>query len=154
MNTHKIVANIIRPLQLATIQNCGQHYLTTSHVSSLFDGYAKKFESHLEKELNYNAPKKLLGLLESTIQPTPHFTKVLDLGCGTGLVGKTIAPLCDHLVGIDLSKKMLQESHKKGIYNELIQIDIVEFIKSSQQTFDLAIAADVFIYVGKVRAYC
>ena len=34
---------------------------------------------------------------------------ILDLGCGTGLFGKEIRSFCNKLVGVDISKKMLEE---------------------------------------------
>ena len=39
---------------------------------------------------------------------------ILDLGCSTGLFGLEIKQVCEHLEGIDLSKKMLDEAKKKN----------------------------------------
>ncbi len=38
---------------------------------------------------------------------------VLDLGCGTGVLAKRIAPQADNILGLDLSIRMLQQAKKK-----------------------------------------
>ena len=75
---------------------------------------------------------------------------VLDLGCGTGLLGFEIKNHCSKLEGIDLSKKMLAFANKKNVYDKLSQFDIVEYLSKMPLDFDYYIALDVFIYVGKL----
>ena len=72
---------------------------------------------------------------------------VLDLGCGTGLVGLAIGDLpIGPLTGVDLAPRMLAEARAKGLYAELREGDIVQELKVSGQTWPLIIAADVFCY--------
>mmetsp|Transcript_7857 Transcript_7857/g.8989 ORF Transcript_7857/g.8989 Transcript_7857/m.8989 type:complete len:227 (-) Transcript_7857:84-764(-) len=58
-------------------------------------------------------------------------TEILDMGCGTGLVGehlKTLSGLSDlRLFGCDASDGMLKESKKRDIYKELEQIYLGNF---------------------------
>jgi len=45
---------------------------------------------------------------------------VLDLGCGTGLIGKHLAKKgFKTIVGLDISPNMLEEASNKGVYSEL-----------------------------------
>ena len=74
--------------------------------------------------------------------------KILDLGCGTGLLGPEIKKHCSKLTGIDLSKKMLKVAKQKNVYDNLIQSDIVHYLSNMPLDFDYYIALDVFIYVG------
>ncbi len=72
----------------------------------------------------------------------------IDLGCGTGLAGELFVELTDRLTGVDLSDKMLEIAHKKGVYNDLHQSEIVAFLHETKDCYDLFLATDVFIYVG------
>jgi len=42
------------------------------------------------------------------------------MGCGTGLIGKYLAPHnYKNIVGLDVSPNMLEEASNKGVYSEL-----------------------------------
>jgi len=46
--------------------------------------------------------------------------QIMDLGCGTGLVGKYLAGAgFKDIVGLDISPNMLEEASNKGVYKEL-----------------------------------
>jgi len=51
---------------------------------------------------------------------------VLDLGCGRGRAGALLKGLANHLVGIDLSKRALEENAATlpGVYDELVLGDV------------------------------
>jgi ubiquinone/menaquinone biosynthesis C-methylase UbiE len=42
-----------------------------------------------------------------------RFSKLLDVGCGTGNVAYALAPLCDFIVGIDVDDKKLAVAHQR-----------------------------------------
>lgn len=44
---------------------------------------------------------------------------ILDLGCGTGLIGSWFKDYARKLVGVDVSPTMLDMATKKGCYHEL-----------------------------------
>jgi predicted TPR repeat methyltransferase len=117
------------------------------YVENLFDGYSKKFEASLVDKLEYKIPKLIRDIL---IKQNSNDTlgSVLDLGCGTGLLGPEIKHHCLRLEGIDLSNKMLTIAKQKNVYDKLIHSDIVEYLSSMSLDFDYYIALDVFIYVG------
>ena len=75
---------------------------------------------------------------------------VLDIGCGTGLLGSEISKYCSKLEGIDLSNNMLKIAAKKNIYDELTQFELKEYLSNMPLDFDCFIALDVFIYVGEL----
>ena len=74
------------------------------YVESLFDGYAKKFEQSLVGNLEYKTPKMLTDIVVKE-HGGGLLGSVLDLGCGTGLMGVEIKDYCSNLEGIDLSEK-------------------------------------------------
>jgi predicted TPR repeat methyltransferase len=123
------------------------HIVPRKVIEDIFDAHASYFDSHLVKELEYLVPSKLFGLI---LQHTKKNTLVdaLDLGCGTGLMGVELRPIVKTLVGVDLSRQMLEKAKVRAIYNELACRDIIEFTKSDTRSYDLVTSTDVFIYVG------
>ena len=73
---------------------------------------------------------------------------ILDMGCGTGLVGSELKKHCNYLEGIDLSVKMIEEAKEKKVYDKLIQTEIIDYLTNNTLNFDYFIAADVFVYIG------
>lgn len=123
----------------------------SQYVENLFDGYADMFDTHLQQALKYEIPEKLLALVtRCSISPAEKWD-VLDLGCGTGLVGSAIAPFTRQLVGVDLSAKMLTKAHARNIYQRLEHLDLLTMMRGEKAaSYDVIIAADVFVYLGRL----
>jgi len=119
------------------------------YVESLFDSYADGFDEHLVQVLHYRAPQVLADGLK---RMNRRFARALDLGCGTGLCGPLVRPLAGALHGIDLSATMVERSAALGVYDEVVQSDLIDYLASTPHRHDLVIAADVFIYVGALEA--
>jgi predicted TPR repeat methyltransferase len=119
-----------------------------SGITKLFDGYADRFDSHLEGKLGYRVPSLLAAAIADT-KPTKPLD-VMDLGCGTGLCGAALRPLARWLHGVDLSAAMIEKSRARGVYDEFTCGDLIDVLRagSGRQQYDLIAAADVFIYVG------
>jgi predicted TPR repeat methyltransferase len=117
------------------------------YIENLFDGYSKKFEQSLVKNLEYKVPKLLTKILIKE-HGGGSLGSVLDLGCGTGLTGLEIKDFCSSLEGIDLSKKMLELAKAKNVYDKLVHTDILDYLTNMELCFDYFIATDVLIYVG------
>ena len=119
------------------------------YVQSLFDDYADTFDEHLVNVLRYEAHRFLVDNLRG-VGPE-RFGAALDLGCGTGLCGPLIKPVVQRLDGVDLSPLVLDKARALGIYEQLVQGDLVEHLRGTPQTYDLVLSADVFIYVGDLE---
>ena len=76
------------------------------------------------QNINYSAIAKLQELGFAPIG------KVLDLGCGTGLVGQAFKMDKNSFIGVDISQKMLDKAALKGVYANLIKADIVDFLQT------------------------
>ena len=138
---------------IASLKGLNPVRATDAYVSSLFDGYAKKFESSLVGELNYKTPTIIANFLRPLIPSVNPKLDVLDLGCGTGLAGEALIDLAKTLVGIDLSKEMLKIAEAKNIYNRLIQDEIHHALSQEQSnSFDIIVSSDVFVYIGDIKA--
>lgn len=120
------------------------------YVEALFDQYAPKFEASLVDKLGYQVPEMLDGMLDAAMAETgiARFARALDLGCGTGLMGRRLRSKVDVLEGVDLSAAMIAETGRTGIYDRLEKADLVSFLGSYAAKADLVTAADVFIYCG------
>ena len=117
------------------------------YVERLFDNYAAKFESSLVDNLEYKTPRVIAEMIIKDSK-FDFLGNILDLGCGTGLFGLEIKQVCEHLEGIDLSEKMLDEAKKKNIYNKLINQDILAYLSNASLNFDYFVSTDVFVYIG------
>jgi predicted TPR repeat methyltransferase len=117
------------------------------YVKSLFDQYAGRFDRHLVDVLGYRTPALLDALLRPRLGALP-LDAVLDLGCGTGLCATFLRPLARHLTGVDLSQRMLDKAADLGLYDELVCADIVDWLAAHAGPCDLAVAADVLVYLG------
>ena len=117
-----------------------------AYVAGLFDDYADDFDAHVVGALRYQGHRRLVERLVAL--GDGRYESALDLGCGTGLCGPLLRPLAHRLTGIDLSERMLAKARALGVYDRLAHADIVEFLTTADERFDLVVAADVFIYVG------
>lgn len=122
-------------------------------VQQVFDTYAAWFEDHLEGALEYRAPALMRDAVDRAAGGS-GFRHALDLGCGTGLVAKHFHDRVERFHGVDLSPKMLAEARRKDIYDDLDEADILDFLNNGRcpaGRYDLALAGDVFIYVGNLE---
>ena len=73
---------------------------------------------------------------------------MLDLGCGTGLLGQILEEKYgfENMVGLDLSEEMLAKAREKGIYKRLICSYVTnERVADIQNAeYDGVLAAGVF----------
>ena len=119
------------------------------YVKALFDRYADRFDEDLAA-LQYHAPQLLFSAVSDGV-PTRSLD-IADLGCGTGLCGVVFRPLARTLTGVDISEGMLERARQREVYDLLIREELTKFLHARRASFDLLIAADVFIYVGDLEA--
>lgn len=125
------------------------NFAPREYVEVLFDNYAINFENSLVNKLEYKIPNKIVEMIVAK-NPNIQLGSVLDLGCGTGLIGDEIKKYCSNLEGVDLSKLMLEKASAKNIYDKLEHQDIVEYLSTEDLDFNYFISSDVFVYVGNL----
>lgn len=137
--------------------------LDPEYVGALFDGYSSRFETELVDVLHYKGHILLYESLQAMWKLTPisDVNNIVDLGCGTGLLGELIVndlPWVE-LYGVDLSERMVDISRRrkskagKTIYSSVVRADASQYLSSlEKQSIDCVVASDVFIYIGDISA--
>lgn len=128
-----------------------------AYVATLFDQHADVFDEILVDELGYCVPL-LLGDMVRHLGAGP-FSRLLDLGCGTGLTGLALAGCTGHRTGVDLSERIVELAFDREVYDDLYVGEAVEFLREFEEddgtrpTWDLIAATDVFPYLGAVEPF-
>lgn len=132
-----------------------------AYVATLFDQHAEVFDDILTGQLGYAVPMQLAEIFSAA--PNARFARMLDLGCGTGLSGMTLGPLCEHTTGVDISEKMVDQADERAVYDELYVNEAVHFLEEWRRAreqagsdgdyaeFDLVVATDVLPYLGALE---
>jgi predicted TPR repeat methyltransferase len=120
------------------------------YIVEYFDSFAEEFDNKLVNTLRYEVPAKLIAEAKRILKPGCKLS-ILDMGCGTGLCGPLFRPIAHDLIGVDLSSKMLERARQRGVYDALFCEDLLTFLGSSPNRFELAVAADVLLYFGDLR---
>ena len=116
-------------------------------VAQLFDGFAGDFDEVLAR-IDYRAPA-LVGAALAAIESEPRASlDILDAGCGTGLLASHLRPYARRLVGVDLSRKMLEKAASLARYDELEAAELTAYLRSSPQAFDVIASSDTLVYFG------
>lgn len=124
------------------------------YVRALFDQYAPKFDKTLVKDLDYRGPEILLKAVwaaRHALKLPVHFSRALDLGCGTGLAAREFESIVDEFIGIDLSPGMIERAKATGLYARLDVSDMLQGLRGeADASADLVIAADAVVYVNNL----
>lgn len=123
-----------------------------AYVMTLFDQHAEVFDSVLVDQLGYRVPEMLAETLAKFLPDGA--SRLLDLGCGTGLVGEALYELVDHACGVDLAERMIELADEREVYDELYVAEAVHFLETAEVApFDLVVAADVLPYLGDLDRF-
>ena len=125
--------------------------LPETMTRELFDPYAKSFDAHLLGALQYRVPQLIAQMI---LERFPERNiNVLDLGCGTGLLGAALGAINGYFVGVDLSPQMLEEANKRGVYSRLHNVNLLDALDATDgNEYEVIVAADVFVYLGELDA--
>ncbi len=132
----------------------GQDDATTTdvdYVRGVFDAAADRFDTELVDDLKYQVPEQIRCRVDDILPKGQSLGRVLDLGCGTGLVAEAIGDRCDWLAGVDVSSRMIEQAREKDRYDVLHVATLEDHLNETPDPYDTVIAADVFMYVGALE---
>ncbi len=108
-----------------------------------YDAWADSYDRDLLEEYGYRAHRIAAKALSEQLADTA--ARIIDVGCGTGLVGLELAKLgYDRLEGVDISEGMLAEAAKTGVYRALIRQDTEKDPAPEQGAYDAVISVGSF----------
>ena len=111
-------------------------------AAELYDSWAEDYERRVSS-WGYITPAVAAWFLGRYVAPEDG--TVLDAGAGTGLMGLVLAPLgFRDLIGIDVSRDMLEYAREKGVYRELRQMELGGRLDLPSDAFAAVVAAGVF----------
>lgn len=116
---------------------------STDELMGVYDGWAHAYEQELLEEWGYTSPQKAVQLLSDIM--TLQGMRVLDAGCGTGLVGALLKKSgAASLTGIDYSPGMLAKAEAKQVYDSLDKMDMNEPLPLPSNSFDATTCIGTF----------
>lgn len=118
-----------------------------SYVREEFDRFADSFDQQLDR-LDYQSPQQVAEKVASLVHNFARPLRILDAGCGTGKCGSLLRPLCDVLIGVDLSSGMLAHAEKLKVYDELHEAELIQFLSMSTNELEVVTIVDTLVYFG------
>jgi predicted TPR repeat methyltransferase len=118
---------------------------TPEDNKKLYSEWAATYESDFVVNQGYKHPQVISEFFHKYV---PEVRKVIDIGTGTGLVGKYLKNLRPELVidGIDISPEMLAEASKKELYRNLYERDLTEPVTDIDTPYDALITIGTFTH--------
>ena len=115
----------------------------TDQLRERYDVWAADYDNDLG-DLGWSAPQAAAVACARFASPD---VEVLDAGCGTGLVGMSLAAMSfSRIVGFDLSPGMLRRSAERGVYTELLEGSLLERLPFDDGRFGSVVSVGVFTY--------
>ena len=119
------------------------HAKTKDELTAAYGEWADAYDKDLVTEMGYVAHLTAAKLLSETLKETN--ARILDAGCGTGLVGEALYQMgYKNLFGLDYSQHMLDQAEKKGVYKTLRQGDLTQRLDLDDNSFDSVISVGTF----------
>lgn len=122
----------------------------SSYVEQTFDEFARSFDVTLGR-LQYRGPQLVENYLAEQVRQE-KLAAMLDLGCGTGLIGAAAQEYVQCIVGVDISQPMLDQAQAKQCYQHLYKSDIVAFLQQTERHYALITCMDTLNYLGRLDA--
>lgn len=110
--------------------------------------YYDDFSTSYERERGYGYHQMLDDLEVRLTEEYARGARVLELGCGTGLILERIAKVAKEAVGIDLSEGMAQRARERGLD---VHIGSVTDLPFEDESFDLAYSFKVLAHVPDIE---
>ena len=121
-----------------------------AEVAGRYDAWAGSYDDDLAA-WSYRAPAVVA---EAAVSRVPDAASVLDVGCGTGLVGAALrARGCTAAItGLDISQASLDVAGRTGSYARLERADLQQRLEVADGGVDALVCAGVMTYLPDVEA--
>lgn len=106
--------------------------------------YYDTFSSIYERDRHRGYHRWLDTRSTALVAPWAEGGRVLEVGCGTGLILREVEPIAREAIGLDLSRGMLEASRDRGL--RVVEASATE-IPFSRDSFDLVYSFKVLAHV-------
>jgi predicted TPR repeat methyltransferase len=172
----KAIASLTKALQLMPGHEESQYMLTVikgakavaqnapvrvppALCEEYFDIQAPFYDQQQLEEDKYEGHLRVEAALRQHMEEGRANHTMLELGVGTGLCGSRLRDVCKHIVGVDISQKMLelagqlQNENGRNLYDELVHSDAEAYLEGQPEgSYDVVIASGLFSYLGQVQS--
>jgi predicted TPR repeat methyltransferase len=119
-------------------------------VADRYDTWAQSYDDDLTS-WSYQAPTVVA---ETVVTRHPAAGSVLDVGCGTGLVGRALRArgFAGEILGLDISPASLEIARQCGAYDSLGHADLQQRLAFDDDSVDAVVCVGVMTYLPDVEA--
>lgn len=119
-------------------------------VAGRYDDWALTYDDDLAS-WSYRGPEIVADTLVARL---PASSSVLDVGCGTGLVGRALRfrGVTGRIVGLDISQASLDLAQQHGAYDSLHQADLQQRLPLDDDSVDATVCCGVMTYLPEVES--
>ncbi len=119
-------------------------------VADRYDAWALSYDDDLAS-WSYQAPAVVA---DTVLTRLPAAGSVLDVGCGTGLVGQALRArgFAGQLLGLDLSDASLEIARQGGAYDSLARSDLQRRLPVEDDSVDAVACVGVMTYLPDVQS--
>jgi predicted TPR repeat methyltransferase len=118
-------------------------------VAERYDEWAKGYDDDLTS-WSYQAPDVVA---RSVVARHPGAGSILDVGCGTGLVGRALRArgFTGTILGLDISQASLEVARQTGAYDSVEQADLQQSLPFEDDSVDAVVCVGVMTYLPEVE---
>jgi len=118
---------------------------TPEEMLHAYSGWASDYDHDTVKGMGYVGPTLSFEQLDTYLDSKN--ARVLDDGCGTGLVGEIMKDQgYSRVDAMDLSREMLAEAKNKNVYNNVFKADMSRRLDIDDDRYDAIICVGTFTY--------
>ncbi len=118
---------------------------TPEELNEAYKQWACDYDKDTCRHMGYVGPEAAAKVLDRHLESRK--CRVLDAGCGTGLVGEALNEMgYENIDGMDYSPDMIGEAEKKDVYRRVFQADLNRKLDMADGTYDAAICVGTFTY--------
>jgi len=118
---------------------------TPEELNKAYSDWACEYDRDTCNVMGYVGPKVAAEILDQHLEDRD--AKVLDAGCGTGLVGEVLKDMgYESIEAMDYSPDMICEAEKKAVYENVFQADMNKRLEVPDNVYDAIICVGTFTY--------
>jgi len=118
---------------------------TPEELNQAYQHWACEYDHDTCHVMGYVGPEVAARMLDDRLDVKA--AKILDAGCGTGLVGEVLKHMgYKNLEAMDYSPDMINEAEKKSVYTNLFQADLNTHLEVPSNAYDAIICVGTFTY--------